>query len=60
MGMFGSRSQVVSKGGGQNLQQMELEEFRKTMERIAREDADKMAIIRDSLGITQSLQTPGN
>ena len=58
MGMFGSRSQVVSKGGGQNLQQMELEEFRKTMERIAREDADKMAIIRDSLGITQSLQTP--
>lgn len=58
MGMFGSRSQVVSKGGGQNLQQMELEQFRKTMEQIAREDADKMAIIRDALGITQSLQTP--
>jgi peptidoglycan hydrolase-like protein with peptidoglycan-binding domain len=58
MGMFGNRSQVVSKGGGKNLQQMELEQFRKTMEQIAREDADKMAIIRDSLGITQSLQTP--
>lgn len=58
MGMFGSRSKVVSKGGGQNLQQMELEQFRKTMEQIAREDAEKMAIIRDALGITQSLQTP--
>lgn len=58
MGMFGSRSKVVSKGGGQNLQQMELEQFRKTMEQIAREDAQKMAIIRDALGVTQSLQTP--
>ena len=51
-------SSVTGGGPAKSISEMGLEEFRQTMEQIAREDADKMAIIRDSLGITQSLQTP--
>lgn len=51
-------SSVTGGGPAKSISEMGLEEFRQTMEQIAREDADKMAIIRDSLGVTQSLQTP--
>lgn len=51
-------SSVTGGGPAKSISEMGLEEFRQTMEQIAREDADKMAIIRDSLGITESLQTP--
>lgn len=51
-------SSVTGGSPAKSVSEMDLEEFRQTMEQIAREDADKMAIIRDSLGITQSLQTP--
>ena len=57
MGMFGDRSRKVVSNQS-DLQAMELDLFRMQMQKIAREDAQKMAIIRESLGITESLRTP--
>lgn len=57
MGMFGDRSRKVVSNQN-DLQAMELDLFRMQMQKIAREDAQKMAIIRESLGITESLRTP--
>lgn len=57
MGMFGDRSRKVVSNQN-DIQAMELDLFRMQMQKIAREDAQKMAIIRESLGITESLRTP--
>ena len=57
MGMFGDRSRKVVSNQS-DLQAMELDLFRMQMQKIAREDAQKMAIMREALGITESLRTP--
>ena len=57
MGMFGDRSRKVVSNQN-DLQAMELDLFRMQMQKIAREDAQKLAIVREALGITESLRTP--
>ena len=67
MGMFGERSRVVVRGGKpveepqevtQPLVMEQMEEVQQDLGQIAREDAQKMAAIREAMGITQSLRNP--